>query len=76
MFPNYVFLHAFREVYDSVTLYAAAGMAAIARDLGHILTLSIATMVAAIFCITAYAATTHFVSALTFICHDLFLLNK
>ena len=68
-FPRPVFLHVFREVYIVVMLHSAARMTTIARYLGHILALSIAAVVAAIFGIPTYAATAHFVSAFPFVRH-------
>jgi hypothetical protein len=73
-FSRPVFLRVFREVYIFVTLHAAAGMAAIAHDLGHILIGGVTTVVAAILCIPADAASAHFVSAFPFVCHFRILL--
>ena len=69
MLSRPVFLHRFREVYLIAMLDAAARMAAIARDLGHVLALSVSAVIAAKFGITANATTAHLVPAFPFVRH-------
>ena len=58
----------------SILSESTAGVPTVARDIGHVLPFSVTAVIAAIFRIAANGASTHFVSAFSFICHFSFLL--
>lgn len=73
-FLDAYFLRVSREVYIVAMLQPATRMAAIARDLGHILAFGVTAMVAAKLGIAANTASTRHVPAFSFFRHIRYLL--